>query len=129
MYLMQITFFSEKQARRHLNNTCPELDVVADDELDDLKTAGNGRQCLLLPTPKGSCLWDDISAASLAQRPGCITDSLSREMVIYHSPTDCCRAALQFNWAPELCYTSPRGPIPYLLVVHSTVFFLAINRI
>ncbi|KAJ7792215.1 hypothetical protein B0H14DRAFT_172763, partial [Mycena olivaceomarginata] len=28
-------------------------------------------------------------------------------------------AALQFNWAPELCYTSPRGPIPYLLVVHN----------
>ncbi|KAJ7339272.1 hypothetical protein DFH08DRAFT_812663 [Mycena albidolilacea] len=44
------------RARKHLKNTCPLLDVVADDDLDGLKTAGNGRQCLLLPTPKGSCL-------------------------------------------------------------------------
>ncbi|KAJ7366175.1 hypothetical protein DFH08DRAFT_929162 [Mycena albidolilacea] len=28
-------------ARKHLKNTCPQLDVVADDDLDGLKTAGN----------------------------------------------------------------------------------------
>ncbi|KAJ7689244.1 hypothetical protein B0H14DRAFT_3906684, partial [Mycena olivaceomarginata] len=45
--------------RKHLKNTCPQLDVVADDDLDGLKTAGNGGQCLLLLTPKGSSLARD----------------------------------------------------------------------
>ncbi|KAJ7874955.1 hypothetical protein B0H14DRAFT_2568985 [Mycena olivaceomarginata] len=66
------------------------LNVVADDELNGLKTSDNGQAVPAAVYPKGSRLWRDISGVSLTQRSGYITIGLWGEMVIYHSPSYCC---------------------------------------
>jgi hypothetical protein len=93
MYLTKfdanLVFFSEKTPESTFSSWYT-LKVVADDELNGLKTSDNGQAVPAAVYPKGSWLWRDISGVSLTQRSGYITIGLWGEMVIYHSPSYCC---------------------------------------